>query len=96
MNDMETALRVSRILNTLSWLVVLVGVVNAIAVVIAGYNVVEPWAIGGYVVDEDWKSVLGSFLLAGGILVVTAVQWALIQAARLVVRYVGDRPVLPE
>ena len=92
----ETAERTSSILNVLSWLVILVGVINAVIVLIAGFNAAEPWTVGGYVVDEDWKTVSLGIFGAVAVLLYTGVVWALIQSVRLVVRYVGGRPMLPE
>lgn len=92
----ETAERISNVLNVLSWLVILVGVVNAVLVLIAGFNAAEPWTVGGYAVDDDWKSVSLGVFGAAAVLLYAGVVWSLIQAVRLVVRYVGGRPLLPE
>lgn len=92
----ETAERVSNILNILSYLVVLVGVINAVLVLIAGFNVSEPWMVGGYKIEDDWESIVLSLFAAGAVLVWAAVGWALIQSVRLVVRYVGGRPMIAE
>ena len=92
----ETAERVSNILNILSYLVVLVGVINAVLVLIVGFNVSEPWMVGGYKIEDDWESIVLSLFAAGAVLVWPAVGWALIQSVRLVVRYVGGRPMIAE
>lgn len=92
----ETAERVSNVLHVVSYLVVIVGVIHAVLVVIAGSKVAEPWFIGGYKVEEDSTSILLSVAVALSILVFTAAGWALLQGARLVVRYVGARPMIAE
>jgi uncharacterized membrane protein len=89
-DEPSTGKTVSDILQVLSWLVLIVGGVAGAAALFAGFDVQEPWSANGYPVTDEWMSIGLGFLSAALIAVYTAVVWALIQAVRLVVRYVTN------
>lgn len=89
MSEVVTSARTANdILRWLGYLVILIGAIAAVASIFAGFDVVEPWSLNGYVITDEWVSIGLGFLSAAYIAVYTGVVWALIQAVRVVIWYV--------
>jgi uncharacterized membrane protein len=96
-NDVAKA--TSAALQTVSWVVLVVGLVATGVAVYLGFHATEPWAFAGALITKDWQSVALGILAGGLILSASLTAWGLLQAHRYHVLY-GDydhtaRRVLP-
>jgi hypothetical protein len=66
------------ILRAVAWLVLVVGVVWAVALVWAGFDAVEPWGYGAIFATEDWESIMWGFFTGSVALIWAAAQWAVL------------------
>jgi len=87
MNEVDVTRATSATLQTISWIVLLVGLIAAGVAVYFGFNAVEPWTAFGSVVTEGWQSVALGFLAGGLVLAATLTAWGVLQAHRFEVLY---------
>jgi hypothetical protein len=90
MNEPDVAKATSAALQTISWVVALVGVIAAAVAVYFGFHATEPYALWGSSVTEGWQSAALGFLAGAVIVAITLTAWGLLQAHRYHVLY-GDR-----
>jgi uncharacterized membrane protein len=91
-NEVDVSRATSAALQTVSWIVLLVGLIAAGVAVYFGFHATEPYAVFGSAVTEGWQSVaLG--LLAGAVVLAAALTaWGVLQAHRYHVLYGHHHP----
>lgn len=76
--------KLSKALNALSWIVLLVGGLLGALALACGFDAVEPWTTSnGVVIDEDWMSIGIGVMMAAVIAVVTGTVWGLLKLGSL-------------
>jgi di/tricarboxylate transporter len=89
-NDVDVVAKAtSATLQTISWIVLVVGLVAAGVAVYLGFTANEPWALASRAVTEGWQSAGLGILVGALILSAALTAWGLLQAHRFHVLY-GD------
>ena len=87
MREVDVSKATSAALQTISWVVALVGVIAAAVAVYFGFHATEPYSVFGSAVTEGWQSAALGFLAGGVIVAVTLTAWGLLQSHRYDVLY---------
>ena len=89
-NDVDVVAKAtSASLQTISWIVLVVGLVAAGVAVYLGFTANEPWVLASRPVTEGWQSAGLGILVGALVLSAALTAWGLLQAHRFHVLY-GD------